>query len=110
MTDAATVKIFRYDPTVDKEPRYETYNVPSGAWENRKIIDVLRYIYENFSPGLSFREPCRQQLCGACLMMVNKKSVLACNVIAEKEMVIEPHSKYNVVKDLIVNLPGMENL
>ena len=105
MTDKAIVKIFRFDPTVDKEPRYETYEVQAEAWNNRKVIDVLRYIYENFAPGLSFREPCRQQLCGACGVMVNKKPVLACNAIAEKAMLIEPISKYPVLKDLIVDLP-----
>jgi len=103
--DKATVTIFRFDPTVDKEPRYETYEVPAEAWNNRKIIDTIRYIYENFAPGLSFREPCRQQLCGACAMMVNNKPVLACNAFAEKEMTIEPIPKYQVLKDLIVDLP-----
>lgn len=105
MTDEATVKIFRFDPSVDKAPRYETYKVPAEAWKNRKVIDVISYIYEHFAPGLSFREPCRQQICGACAMVVNKKSVLACGIIAEQEMLIEPQTKYKVLKDLIVDLP-----
>ena len=104
-TNNATVKIFRFDPTVDKEPRYETYKIPAEAWNNRKVIDVIRYIYENFVPGLSFREPCRQRVCGGCTVRVNKKSVLACDTIAEKEMVIEPTTKYKVLKDLIVDMP-----
>jgi succinate dehydrogenase/fumarate reductase iron-sulfur protein len=106
MADEATVKIFRFDPSVDKEPRFETYEVPLQAWQGKKIIDTIRYIYEKFAPDLSFREPCRQQLCGACAMLVNSKSVLACNEISEKEMVIEPIPKYRVLKDLITDSAG----
>ncbi len=109
MKDDAKVKIFRFDPMVDKEPRYETYEVPPEAWRGVKIIDTLRYIYEHFAPGLSFREPCRQQLCGACAVMVNKKPVLACDAISEKEMIIEPVPKYRVFKDLIVDLSGQKD-
>jgi succinate dehydrogenase / fumarate reductase iron-sulfur subunit len=101
----ATVKLYRFDPTVDKGPRYETYEVPAEAWNKRKVVDVLRYIYENFAPGLAFREPCRQQLCGACLVMVNKKPVMACEAVAEQEMTIEPPPKRKVLKDLIVEMP-----
>lgn len=107
-TDNATVKVFRFDPTVDKEPRYETYDIPVEAWQKRKVIDVIRYIYENLAPGLAFREPCRQQVCGACTVRVNKKPVLACEAIAEKEMIIEPPARRKVLKDLIVDLPWTE--
>ena len=106
-TDKAVVKIFRFDPTVDKEPRYETYTIPAEAWSNRKVIDVIRYIYENLAPGLAFREPCRQQVCGACMVRVNNRSVLACEAIAEREMKIDPAPKRKVLKDLIVDLPWL---
>ncbi len=102
----AKVKIFRFDPTVDKEPRYENYEIPPEGWSEVKIIDTLRYIYEKFAPGLSFREPCRQQLCGGCAIMVNKQPVLACDALSEKEMTIEPVPKHRVLKDLIVDLSG----
>ncbi len=99
--DKATVTIYRFDPSVDREPRYESYEVPPEGWRGVKIIDTLRYIYETFDPGLSFREPCRQQLCGGCAVMVNKKAVLACGAFSEKEITIEPVSKSRVIKDLV---------
>ncbi len=102
----AKVKIFRFDPTIDKEPRFEEYEVPPEGWCGIKIIDTIRYIYEHFAPGLAFREPCRQQLCGACAVMVNKKPILACDALSEKEMIIEPPPKRRVYKDLIVDLSG----
>ncbi len=104
MNDEATIKIRRFDPTVDKEPRFETYKVPLEAWHNVKIIDTLRYIYENLDPGLCFREPCRQRLCGACTIRVNNKPVLACDAFSEKDMVIEPLPNRRLIKDLVVEL------
>jgi succinate dehydrogenase/fumarate reductase iron-sulfur protein len=100
----ATVKILRFDPSVDKEPHFDTYQVPAEGWNGLKIIDTLRYIYENMDGSLSFREPCRQRLCGACNIMVNQKPALACNDLSVQEMVIEPLPKYKVIKDLVIDL------
>jgi succinate dehydrogenase / fumarate reductase, iron-sulfur subunit len=101
MTGDGTVQIFRFDPSVDKEPRFETYEVPVDHWQGVKVIDTLRYLYETRAPGLSFREPCRQQVCGACAMLVNKKPVLACDAFSEQEMIVEPLPHRKVLKDLI---------
>ena len=62
MNDKAIVKIKRFDPALDKEPRYQTYEVPAEGWMKHKVVDTLRYIYENIDPTLAFREPCRQRL------------------------------------------------
>ena len=102
--DEAAVTVYRFDPSVDAEPRHEMYKVPPEAWNGHKIIDVIRYIYENFSPGLSFREPCCHHVCGSCTIMVNRKPVLACGALAEKEMLIEPLTGHRVIKDLAVEM------
>jgi succinate dehydrogenase/fumarate reductase iron-sulfur protein len=98
----AEVKVFRFDPTIDKEPRYETYEIPYEAWGDHKITDVLQYICENFSPDLAYREACYQGLCGCCTVRVNNKPVLACEEFAEQQMVIEPLKMDQVLKDLVV--------
>ena len=103
MKDNATVTIYRFDPSVDREPRYQTYDVPPEGWHGLKVIDTLRYIYETLDPGLSFREPCRQQLCGACAVLVNQKPVLACDAFSEREMTIEPPLHRQVFKDLVTD-------
>ncbi len=102
--DPATVRIFRFDPLNDTGPRFENYEVPYEHWCGKKVIDALRYIYETCDPGLSFRVPCRQQVCGACVLLVNKKPVLACGTFAEKEMLVEPLPDRKVLKDLVVDL------
>ncbi len=108
MSDSASVKILRFDPTMDKEPRFETYKVPVEGWKDRKVIDTLRYIYEHFDQGLSFREPCRQQLCGACVVRVNNKPVLACDALSEQDMTIEPVPNYKIIKDLVADRFGRD--
>ena len=100
----AKVTLFRFDPTVDKEPRHETYTIPGEAWESRRVLDVIRYIYEHLAPDLSFREPCGVRICGCCTIKVNSKPVLACDAFAEKEMVIEPLATDRVIKDLAVKM------
>ena len=100
----AIIKVFRFDPGVDKNPRYETYKIPFEAWHNRKIIDTLRYIYENEAPGLAFRGPCSQGLCGSCTIRVNNKPVLACEEMTEQNMLIEPAQKEKVIKDLVIRM------
>ena len=42
-------------------------------------------------------------------MLVNKRPVLACDVLSEKQMVIEPIPKYRVLKDLIVDVGAERN-
>lgn len=108
MTDKAAVKILTYNPETDKKATFRTFEVPSEAWKGRKVIDTIRYIYENYAPDLSFREPCRQGLCDGCLVLLNKKAVYACETMAEKEMVVEPLPKYKVIKDLVVEFPSWE--
>jgi succinate dehydrogenase / fumarate reductase, iron-sulfur subunit len=108
MTEKATVKILRSDPLSNREPGYETFEVPFEAGAGLKVAAVLRYIYENLDPSLSFRETCNQSYCGACLVRVNNRNVLACDALAEKEMIIEPAGNHKVLKDLIVELSREE--
>jgi len=103
MGDKAIVKIFRFDPTVDKEPRYETYEVPSEGWARKKVIDTIKYICETLDPTLAFRDWCHAGLCGGCAMIVNGEPLLACQQLAEKKMTIEPHPKFEIIKDLVVD-------
>lgn len=96
----ASVKLFRFDPKVDKKPRYETYQAP---YQGRSVLDVLFYIYENFAPGLSFRYGCKVGFCTGCPVLVNGKPAFSCQKVAEEKMTIEPHPKFEIIKDLVVD-------
>ena len=97
-----TVRIYRFNPRCDKAPRYDTYtDIP---YKESTVLDVLRYIQENIDSTLAFRWACTRAFCRSCAIVVNGKPALACIVTAEREMTIEPHSKFPVIKDLIVDL------
>jgi succinate dehydrogenase/fumarate reductase-like Fe-S protein len=102
--ELGVVKVFRFNPAVDQEPRYETFaDVP---FEGRTVIDVVRYVQENRDSTLSYRYSCRLGLCMACRMRVNGSPVVACKTLAEAEMLIEPPKSGRVIKDLLTTLDG----
>lgn len=98
--DLAEVKVFRFNPPVDKEPSYSAYQVP---YRGRSVLDILTNIYEHHDPSLSFRYGCKVGFCTGCPVMVNGTPAFSCQKIAEKEMVIEPHPKFEIIKDLVVD-------
>lgn len=102
--ELGVVKIHRFNPAVDAEPRFEVFeDVP---FEGRTVMDVLRDLYETRDTSLAFRCSCRAGLCTVCRMRVNGKAVMACMRMAEKEMVIEPPGTGEVIKDLVTTLAG----
>ncbi|MFC1964372.1 2Fe-2S iron-sulfur cluster-binding protein [Chloroflexota bacterium] len=105
----AEVKVFRFDPTVDKEPRYETYRAP---YEGYNVYNVLQYIYENHDRSLAFRGGCSGKgggRCGACPVLVNGNPALSCQRLATDKMVIEPHPKFELIKDLVVDFKKVKD-
>lgn len=103
--DRATVKIFRFDPEKETTSQYKTYTVPV-PYQGWTVLQVLHHIYENQDPTLAFRYGCNGNgpaRCGGCALEVNGVPALSCQRLAEKEMVIRPHSKFKVIKDLVVD-------
>ncbi len=101
MSDLARVKIFRFDPAVDREARYDTFE--GISYEDRSILEVIQTIFTEHDPTLAFRQGCLNGTCAGCGVVVNGVPVLACQNLAQKEMVIEPHPKFQIVKDLVVD-------
>jgi succinate dehydrogenase/fumarate reductase-like Fe-S protein len=107
MTDTnnvSKVKVFRFDPEIDKKPRYDNYSVPYE--DGNTVMDVLNYIYEFLDPSLAFRVGCSgagYQRCGACPIVLNGKPVLSCKSLAIEEMEITPHPKFEVIRDLAID-------
>lgn len=98
------IKIFRFDPTVDKAPRYATYKVP---YEGYSLLNALQYIYANYDKSLAFRAGCSGKgsgRCGACPVLVNGVAALSCERMMEAGLVVEPHPKFELIKDLAVDL------
>ncbi len=95
------VKLFRFDPEVDTKPRYDEFKVP---YQGRTVLDILRYIQENLDSTFAFRWACKRRFCRCCVVSLNGRPVLSCTALAQKYMKIEPHPKFTLIKDLIVDL------
>ncbi len=101
MSDLVVVRIFRFDPAVDKKPRYDSYQgIP---YKDRSVLEVIEAIYQEHDPSLAFRHLCTNGSCSGCSLVVNGKPVLACQESAQKEMTIEPHPKFEIIRDLAVD-------
>jgi succinate dehydrogenase / fumarate reductase iron-sulfur subunit len=100
-------RVFRFDPTVDAEPRYQTFAV--NAEPTDKIVDCLNRIRWDHDASLAFRASCVHGICGSDAMMINGDIALACQKLVRDyttggHFVVEPLPLFAVVKDLVVDL------
>jgi succinate dehydrogenase/fumarate reductase iron-sulfur protein len=110
MADIISVKVFRYDPDRDKEPRYQEYRVP--AEEEMSVLVLLTRIQQELDGSLSFRSfCCGLQMCRSCLMRVNGKRKFACITLVKpgENLTIDPlNFPEGHIKDLVVEIDEME--
>jgi len=99
--EKAKVKVFRYNPEVDAEPRYETHELPYQ--EGMTVLDALIYIRQNYDSTLAFSYECRYGFCGSCTVEVNGEPTLACRAPVVKSMVITPLLNVPILRDLVVD-------
>jgi len=94
------VKVYRFDPSIDESPRYDTFEVPLNS--RMSVMDVLDYIYENLDSSMAYysHSACHQGLCGRCVMLINGKASLACKTIVTENITVEPPPKFTVIRDL----------
>jgi fumarate reductase (CoM/CoB) subunit B len=103
-----TVTVRRFDPDVDKEPRYVTYQVKVN--DGARVLNVLHAIHDSIDPTLSYRWSCASGQCGSCAVRVNGEPVLACMEEATDNMKVEPLN-LDVKKDLVTDLvPRLEQI
>lgn len=107
------VKVKRQDnsdsPSYYQEFEYEGNNKISVAAVLAKINSEIK---EN---PISYEGGCMCKKCGACAMRINGRPALACEVFLDtikgNEIVLEPFTKFPVIKDLVVDRRSMfENL
>jgi succinate dehydrogenase / fumarate reductase, iron-sulfur subunit len=97
------VRIFRYDPAVDAQGSYESFEVPAlSRWT---VMDSLDYITKNLDSSVAYyrHSACDHGICGRCLMKINGKLQFACSceVGDAPLMTIEPAGS-EIVRDLVV--------
>jgi succinate dehydrogenase / fumarate reductase iron-sulfur subunit len=118
MPEKITVKIKRQEGP-EAEAHWETFEIPYQP--NMNVISVLMEIRINpvTVDGKRTLPPtwdsgCLEEVCGACSMRINGKPRQACTALVdqlEQPIVLEPFSKFPVVRDLMVDRSKMfENL
>lgn len=107
MAETTLFKLYRFDPDVDKEPRYQTYQVPTPPGQT--VLLGLYHILENLDKTISFRSSCRSAVCGSCAMHINGRNRLACETQVSTlgpEVLVEPLPHLPVIKDMVVDMAG----
>lgn len=99
--------VYRFDPEIDVQPRYQTYLVETEPTD--KILDCLNKIRWEQDAGLAFRASCAHGICGSDAMRINSRIALACQKLIRdfntgNTFVIEPLPLFPVIKDLVVDL------
>ncbi|HBZ54411.1 MAG TPA: succinate dehydrogenase iron-sulfur subunit [Syntrophobacteraceae bacterium] len=99
-------KIFRYDPAIDAEPRYQPYTIVAQPEE--RILDCLNRIKWEQDGTLGYRMSCGHGVCGSDAMKINGRCALACQKLVKDyvgtEIVLEPLPHFPVLKDLVVDM------
>jgi succinate dehydrogenase / fumarate reductase iron-sulfur subunit len=104
------LKVYRYNPETDKNPRYEEYEL--DLRDDAVLLDALNKIKWEIDGSLSYRRSCRHGICGSCAVKLNGKNVLACKTPLKEAieefgevLIVEPLSlkKEKVIKDLVID-------
>ena len=102
-----TYKVYRYDPNVDADPSWDTYEV-SADDHGPMLLDALIHIKNEIDPTLAFRRSCREGICGSCSMNIDGRNTLACtkgwDECSGDSIAIAPLPHQAVVKDLVTDL------
>src|SRR5574339_737019 len=97
-----TLKIFRYNPEVDKKHHYETYTLEAD--ENDRVLDLMEQVKGYHDGTLSFRRSCAHGVCGSDALRINGRNHLACKTLIRDvgtNITVEPMMGMKVAKDLI---------
>jgi succinate dehydrogenase / fumarate reductase, iron-sulfur subunit len=101
-----TVQIKRYNPEIDDQPHWETYQIDAHPMD--RVLDVLMNIKWYQDETLNLRRSCAHGVCGSDAMRINGFNTLACKVLVRNlkssTLTIEPILGLPVIKDLIVDM------
>lgn len=116
MSDKILVKVRRQDGP-DQPSRWEEFEIDYKP--NLNVISVLQLIQRNpvnrqgqKTTPVIWESACLEEVCGSCTMVVNGKVRQSCSALVDKVapdrvLVLEPMSKFPVVRDLVVNRSRM---
>lgn len=96
------LKVFRFDPAKDKNPRFQEYEIEKE--DKMSVLRAVQSIYENTDGTLSINGYyCYRKLCTLCMLRINGRNKLSCRTLVQDNMTIEPVRNYPLIKDLVVD-------
>jgi succinate dehydrogenase / fumarate reductase iron-sulfur subunit len=103
-----TLKVQRFDPETDREPRWQEYSVEVEP--TARVLDALMHVKSFVDGSLAFRRSCAHGVCGSDAMIINGKECLACKTlirdVAEAEgatITVQPLEHLPRLRDLMVD-------
>ena len=106
-----SLKVFRFNPELDKKWHYETYKVIADPTDT--VLDLLEKVKGLQDGVLAFRRSCAHGVCGSDAMRINGRNHLACKTLVRDlgdHIAVEPLMGLRVIKDLIVDMdPFFDN-
>jgi succinate dehydrogenase / fumarate reductase iron-sulfur subunit len=98
-----TVKAYRSDPERQDETWFQSYEVATE--EPLSVMMLLTKIHEMDESFACRTSTCFKGQCGSCLIRMNGRDLLGCLTLVKpgESIVLEPHSKYRVIRDVVVD-------
>ncbi len=100
------LRIQRFDPSVERGPRFQEYAVPLK--DGMTVLDALLYAKDRLDHGIALRFSCRMASCGSCGMKINGRPRLACETqvagLGSSAITVQPMDNFPIVRDLVVDL------
>ena len=102
-TSEITIQAFRFDPEQQHECWFQVFKV--ATIEPLSVMALLAKVHELDDSFACRTSTCFKGQCGSCLIRVNGHDVLGCLTLVRpgEEVVVEPHSKYRVIRDVVVD-------
>jgi len=88
MTERAMVTIKVRVLTEQGRVEWRSYQIPLDG--EMSVLNALEYVHEKLDPLVYFTSSCRRGVCGACVMRINGRKRLACQVRLEEGLEIDP--------------------
>ena len=100
---AIHIKAYRYDPEKPDQAGFQSYAVPTA--EPLSVMALMAEIHAQDETFACRTSTCFKGQCGSCLVRVNGRDALGCVTMVQpgETVTLEPHSKYRVVRDLVVD-------
>src|SRR5215471_10494418 len=111
MANHSVIIKMKRQPTPEAKPYWEEFELPYKP--GRNVTSALMEIAANpvtregkATTPITYDSNCLEEVCGSCAMLINGKARMACSALLdqlEQPILLEPFSKFPVVRDLAVD-------